>query len=87
MGALEVTAKCRRHIWKGRRSYLEAGNTLEEVSTIEFKNHILGEGPQLCLGITFMEAATRTGELEIRMTGSSCPRNKAGGGGRRPKMG
>lgn len=48
MEALEVTAKCGRHIWKGRRSYLEAGNTFEEVSTIEFIRIICWERDPNC---------------------------------------
>ena len=34
--ALEVTAKCRRYIRKGRKSYLEVGNTFGKGSTTEF---------------------------------------------------
>lgn len=59
MEALEVTIKCGRHIWRGRKS--KNGNTFKEVSTGELKGFILEERPQLYLGVASTEERTRVG--------------------------
>lgn len=61
MGALEVTATCERHFWRGRWSWLTIENTFGEVSTTELESHILEEGPQLYQGVTSTEEGTRIG--------------------------
>ena len=50
MEALEAAAKCGRHIWKARRSYLEAENTFEEASATAFKDAYFGRGTLIVRG-------------------------------------
>lgn len=84
MGALEVTATRRRHIWRERKFSWKLGTHSRKCPQLSFRVLLWERNPRCTLGSRLWRSEPGL-ELGVRMAGCNLPWNNAGEG--RSKMG